>query len=84
MINITRIGICYTIGIENDNLYSYLLETTYPSLMEAICNLNRFKKLIRLIDILKEKTIVVTKEQFQAPQEKTCWFSFQQMMIKYI
>ena len=76
MINITRIGICYTIGIENDNLYSYLLETTYPSLMEAICNLNRFKKLIRVTDMKKENPLVVPKKQFQAPQEKTCWFIF--------
>ena len=51
----------------NDNHYSLGKETTYQSLMEEICNLNRSKNWIK-IPIMKRR-------QFQA-QEKTCWFSF--------
>ena len=37
-----------TIILLNDNHFSFHLETTYHSLMEEICNLNRSKNLIRI------------------------------------
>ena len=58
----------------NDYHYSLVLETIYHSSMEEIYNLNSSKNWIKYSMI---KSLL--SRQFQA-QEKTCWFSFLQMI----